>query len=490
LIFIPKIECYCISILKFRSEEMSKKRIALFLISALGITTIYSTKIGLAESLTPDDAQYSIDKEYLHEPIQVGTVYESATSVTGTTIPNSNITIAIKPFSPSDAPLVIGNGKANKNGKFDIPLMIDTKTYFTLQFEVDFEGQSFIKEVPVKANTMTKVTVNDISDSDTTLTGTATPNSLVYVTDETGPFGTVLVDSSGKFSMELSESKQVGTKLEVYAQNGAGKSETVYVTITKQGTPTAPNVDTIYNDATIVTGTGKIGNTITIKSDNVERGSTKVEADGTFSCPIRTVVTGETLDIYATNSNGTSIPVSIDVVEGLPVLSVSPFDNYANHLFGVASLNSTIKVEKQGVLIAEGKTTNDNKCFSIPISTQELNTVLTVTASNKSGETSKNIVVSSIPGGILELNPVTSKERKISGVALMGNTISVYANDSLIASGKTTLNTNPISMSTLTEGLFEIETSELKLGTELTVVATNDFNESNSALGKQVLIVQ
>ncbi|KYC73185.1 Ig-like domain-containing protein [Heyndrickxia coagulans] len=150
--------------------------------------------------------------------------------------------------------------------------------------------------------------VNEVGDSDTTVTGTADPNVTVSVAVNGTVIGSSVSGSSGNFSVTIPKQK-AGTELHVYAVDSNGnKSGEAVVTVKDKIAPAAPVLNNVSDADTSVTGTAEVGAKITVKANHAVYSTGYATSSGTFAIAISKQRAGTQLSAYAEDAAGNMSP--------------------------------------------------------------------------------------------------------------------------------------------------------------------------------------
>jgi subtilisin family serine protease len=232
--------------------------------------------------------------------------------------------------------------------------------------------------------------INVIDDNDTTITGTADANVNIAVKNNGAEVATGKANAEGNYSIEISPQK-AGTVLTVSATNAAGdQSEATSITVLDRTAPNAPKINAIDDNDTTISGSTEANATIVVKNNDVVVATGKANDQGNYSFTIDTQKAGTVLTVNATDAAGNQSEVtSITVVDRTApnAPKINTIDDNDTKISGSTEANATIVVKNNGKTIATGNA--DTKgAFSFKIKQQKAGSVLTVTATDKSGNVS------------------------------------------------------------------------------------------------------
>nr|WP_242485435.1 Ig-like domain-containing protein [Peribacillus sp. TH27] len=321
--------------------------------------------------------------------------------------------------------------------------------------------------------------VNNVDNTSTSVDGEAEAGSTITIKVGDKELGTGVTSDNETFSVKISAQKE-GTKLSVTATDNAGnKSESKVVIVKDAIAPTAPHVDEVTDFSTSVSGTAETSSTITVKVGSTVLGTTTAK-DGKYTVTIPKQKAGTKLTVTATDESGnTSVGKEVMVKEVIikdetppTVPTVDEVTETSTSVSGTAESSSLIRVKVGTSVIGTTTTSTDGK-FTVQISKQKAGTKLTVTATDKAGNTSagkevtvKDATAPTVPTVV----EVTDTSSTVSGTAEVDSLIRVKAGTSVI--GTSTTNN---------DGNFTVQISKQKGGTKLTVTATDKAGNTSAA---------
>ncbi|MCI2257282.1 Ig-like domain-containing protein, partial [Domibacillus sp. PGB-M46] len=148
------------------------------------------------------------------------------------------------------------------------------------------------------------ITVNEVTDQSTEVTGEAEAGSTVTVKTGTIELGTVEAGIDGKYSISIPK-QAAGTEVVVTATDKAGNvSEAVTVTVKDITAPASPTVSEVTDQSTSVAGEAEAGSTVTVKIGTTELGTVEAGTDGKFSVSIPKQAAGTEITVTATDEAG------------------------------------------------------------------------------------------------------------------------------------------------------------------------------------------
>jgi putative cell wall-binding protein len=360
----------------------------------------------------------------------VNDIADNSTSVTGTAEPGATITVTA-------GTSVLGTTVVNDDGTYSVPIDLQKAGTKLTVTATDGAGNiSEAAEVTVIDGTPPNIPqVSDITDKSTSVTGTAEVGSTITVTAGTSVLGTTLVNDDGTYSVPI-DLQKAGTKLTVTATDAVGNiSDTNEVIVKDVTAPGIPAVNDIADNSTNVTGKAEPGSTITVTTGTSVLGTTVVNDDGTYSVPIDLQKAGTKLTVTAKDNAGNiSEAAEVTVKDGTPpnIPQVSDITDKLTSVTGTAEAGATITV-KSGTRVIGTVDVNGEGNFTAPIGLQQAGTILTVTATDATGNVSNEATVT-----VMHQSPTVER---ISGATRMDTAVEIAkmgwqsANTVVIATG-------------------------------------------------------
>ncbi|WP_394531500.1 hypothetical protein C1N83_17335 [Priestia aryabhattai] len=227
--------------------------------------------------------------------------------------------------------------------------------------------------------------VDPIKAGDSKLSGTAEPNSTIYVKVWPDVIATGKTDGAGNFSFDVP--KQVaGTMLHVLVKGQGGYSTYTKIYVQSDSAPEAAKVNELNEGDTNLRGTAEPNSTIYVKvwPDTIATG--KTDNAGNFSITIPKQPAGKQLHVLVKGQGGYSIYTKLFVqTDQAPAAAkVNAISSEDTKLTGSAEPNSTIYVKVWPDIIATGKADNAGN-FSIAIPKQKSGTLLHVLVKGQGG---------------------------------------------------------------------------------------------------------
>ncbi|MHC8970717.1 Ig-like domain-containing protein [Priestia aryabhattai] len=404
----------------------------------------------------------------------VNEVSDQDTTVTGVTEANAAVTV-----KAGDATF---SAVADGNGTFtvSIPVQIGGTTIaVSAKDKAGNESQapSFAVKSTLKAPLAPKV--NEVSDQDTMIKGTAEANATVIVKNGSLQLAEGNADAKGNYSISIAKQK-AGSKLSVTAGNAAGVSPVVTVTVQDKTAPVTPKVNAVSNQDTVVTGSTEAGAEVHVKIDKKVIGKGNAKSDGTFSITIPKQPASTKLAVIAkdaANNYSSNTFVTVSAALTKPALpTVTTLTEKSTAVTGTGERNASIYIKVGGKIIASGKIDGNGK-FSVKIPAQKAGTEVTAVLQNKVGYSPYKIVKvqDTTPPAPPAVNAVTSLSTSISGKTEANAVITIKSGTKVIGSGKAD-----------SKGQFKVTIPKQKAGVKLAVTAKDAGGNTSSAVNINV----
>lgn len=276
------------------------------------------------------------------EKPRVNALYANQKVISGTAIPNTTIYVNIAGESYS--------GLVGANGQFSIPL---NKTYgegsSVSAYVVDAAGHmsEIYSSTVLGGGTITLATpiVNELSANQKVISGTAVPNTTIYVTIA-GESYTDVVGADGQFSITLNKTYAAGAAITAHVVDAKGNVSQDYNGTVLANTAINKPVANAFSDKdTVMTGTADPGATVYIAMEGSSIGYTALaNASGNWSCNMmRNFAAGTPFSYYAKLGSATSETVNSNV-QYTEKLAVNQLFTNGTNIRGKAAPNSTISV--------------------------------------------------------------------------------------------------------------------------------------------------
>ncbi|MED4203734.1 Ig-like domain-containing protein [Neobacillus mesonae] len=308
------------------------------------------------------------------------------------------------------------------------------------------------------------LTVNEVSDRSTEVTGSTDSGAFVTVTIGQAAY-TTEADSHGIFKVDIPVQK-AGTELSVIAANSSGKATTPVIRyVVDQTAPERPVVNTVSNLSKEVRGKAEPGSTVTITIGKATFVTT-AGADGWFTAAIPQPKEGINITVTATdNAGNVSKAIVLKALDKIApaIPKVNAVSNLSKIITGKAEAKSTVTA-----IIGTSKYTvaaDGSGNFSIPIPLKKAGTKISVTAKDVSGNISSSrllTVLDKIAPAPPKVKKVYRTSKTVTGTAEKNSIITVMVGTKTIGTVKTNKS-----------GKFTVKIKPQKRKTKLTITATD-----------------
>ncbi|MEE6726540.1 Ig-like domain-containing protein [Pediococcus acidilactici] len=290
---------------------------------------------------------------------------------------------------------------------------------------------------------MTAPVFNDVTEGDSVITGKGIPGAEVTVSFADGtPIGTAIVDSNGNWSISTGHVVlNAGDELTAKQTVNGVTSEESNTTVKAREEVTAPIFDDVTEGASVITGEGIPGATVTVTfADGTPIGTAKVDANGKWTVNASRVklqagdelTAKQTLNGVTSKESHTTVkakeevtaPEFNDVTEGDSVITGE----------GIPGAEVTVSFADGTVIGTATVDADGNWSVSTAHISLKAGDELTATQTingitSKEGNTTvKAKVVVNAPG----INKVTAGDRTISGTGKPGATVNVTLDDGTV----------------------------------------------------------
>ena len=389
-----------------------------------------------------------------------GTTVATVTDATGkynfAGLENGEYTVTFTPPAGYEAsPVNVGDAALDSNG------LTTTATINNADNTTIDSG--FFKPVVETPQDPATYTVGDKVWEDTNKDGIQNSNEVgiegvtVTLTKPDGSTSTSTVDQDGNWTTDVPEGTVLnqGDNVTATQTDKAGNTSTPSnQVVTDTIAPDAPPINPVESGATNVTGTGNLGDTITVTFPNGNTATGTVDNDGnwTVDVPADTplnaddVITATATDESGNTSTESSVTVTDTVAPDAPV--IDPVDEGATTVTGTGTPGDNVTVTFPDGNTATGTVDNDgNWTVDVPEGTTvNKGDVITATATDEAGNTSDESSVTvtgkadnATPpanddnqGGTTVVTPeppvinqVPEESPSVTGTATPGNTVEV-----------------------------------------------------------------
>ncbi|QNU03860.1 S8 family serine peptidase [Peribacillus butanolivorans] len=273
----------------------------------------------------------------------------------------------------------------------------------------------------------------------------------------------------------------LGTKgKDIYYGNGRVNAKKAL----EMKTLTRPTVTPISDRDTLIKGKipsdFKTG-TLSIYTNEKTLATVKINGEKTFSATIAKQTAGTTIYTRVVDNAGNkSVPVSVKVEDKTAPTkpTVNSVGDNTTKVTGKAEAGSTVTVKMGSATLGKAKSNSSGKFTVTMTKKQKAGKVLSVTATDKAGNTSsvKQVTVADKTApSIPSVNTVTTKSTKVTGKAEANSTVYVKASKKVIGSAKAT-----------SKGTYSVKIPKQKAGKNLYIYAKD--KAKNVSASKKVTV--
>ncbi|MGW9098532.1 Ig-like domain-containing protein [Priestia megaterium] len=379
------------------------------------------------------DTAYPRVYKVLPNAPEVNDITSEDSKVTGKAAPGSIVYV-------KKGSTLLGRSTVSRQGTYSVsihPQAAKTKVGVLIKDSVGYSAYTY-KTVVQKVTKPEAPTINKIYDQDTSVSGTAEANSIVYVKKGSTVLGRGVATKQGTYSIEIAP-QSANTKLGVTVKNSAGYSGYTYMTVSKTvQKPAVPVIDIVTDQDTNVTGTAEANSIVYVKKGSTVLGRGVATKQGTYSIGIAPQPANTKIGVTLKNSAGYSAYTYSTVVAKYKVPNaptVSDITDEAKVVAGTTEAGSRVYVKAGTNVIGIG-TANSKGAFSISIPKEAVNTKIGVTAKGKGGYSpyTYKTVVSSSPSAP-SVNRVFSLAKTVSGTTEPKSVVYIKKGSELIGRG-------------------------------------------------------
>lgn len=320
------------------------------------------------------------------------------------------------------------------------------------------------------------VSLNEVTDKDTTVSGKATPNAAISLV-VAGDTYQGKADAAGNYSINMGKTYPGKT---VITATGSlnGVTGTGTTTIVDRTAPSAPTVNPLNDKSTQVTGKAEADSTVVVTVDGTELGRGKADSSGNYSIEIPAQKEGTTVSAEAIDDSGNQSGKTPVIVSGTTIAkpTLNPVTDQDTKVSGKAVANATITLTIPqaggGSLIFTGQADGSGN-YSIPISKQVAGTTI-VAVATKDGKASEPVETTVQATTLADptINKVSDQDISVTGKAPANSTVTLTIPK--VAGGTTTYTGQANG-----NGEYSIGIPKQVGGTEITAVASQDGKTSN-----------
>ncbi|CAI8727780.1 stage II sporulation protein D [Priestia megaterium] len=337
----------------------------------------YPTTLLVSRYDTPYPRVYKV----LPNAPEVNDITSEDTKVTGKAAPGSIVYV-------KKGSTLLGRSTVSNQGTYSVsiqPQAAKTKIGVVIKDSVGYSAYTY-KTVVQKVTKPEAPTVNKIYDQDTSVSGTAEANSIVYVKKGSTMLGRGVASKQGTYSIGITP-QAANTKLGVTVKNSAGYSGYTYMTVSKTvQKPAAPVIHTVTDQDTNVTGTAEANSIVYVKKGSTVLGRGVATRQGTYSIDIVPQPAKTKIGVTAKGKGGYSPYTYKTIASSGPVApNVNRVRSMPTTVTGTTEAKSIVYIKKGSELIGRG-VADSKGAFNVAIKPQAAKTKISITIKNPKGK--------------------------------------------------------------------------------------------------------
>lgn len=281
--------------------------------------------------------------------------------------------------------------------------------------------------VKIEIAKSTQPTIDDIDEGQKVIKGQGEPGAEITV-KVNGETHTATVKADGTWEVTATNKLKAGDTVTATQKSGANNPSDEVTKYVTDVAPDSPTVNPVEEGDTIVKGKSQPGSTVIVKDKNGNKlGEAVADSDGNFSVPIPPLNPGDTVDVVAQDSGGTSAKTVCNVVDLPPEPpTVNDIDNASTIVTGKAQPNSEVTVyDDKGNVIGTG-TADSSGDYSVSISPVDAGKTISVSAKDGGGEglkTYKTVESEKLP--VITVDNIDEIDTVIKGKTEPGATVTI-----------------------------------------------------------------
>lgn len=286
---------------------------------------------------------------------------------------------------------VMSSKKADYDGNFTIAIGKQAVGTLLTVYAEDSSGNKSVEVIiTVEKAPPATPSVNPITDQSIVVTGTADPNSVVYIKKGSSMIGKGTTKTNGIFEISIPK-QRAGTELTFYAENSFGKmSEEESVTVS--AVPSKPVVNQVGDQTRFVQGKATPGLIIVVEENGETLGQSVTNSNGTFSVDIGSKIkAGTVLKVYTINEDGNKSSVVVVKVVDKTAPSTPTVNGVVNSkstsISGKAEAGSSVYIYNGEKLVSK-LVVDKNGHYNGKMVAQKKGSKLTFFAKDKAGNKS------------------------------------------------------------------------------------------------------
>ncbi|OAT80915.1 hypothetical protein A6P54_12980 [Bacillus sp. MKU004] len=381
---------------------------------------------------------------------------------------------------------LIGDGITDGDGLFSIEIKKQPADSVLIITAVDQSGNASDEvSITVEDGTPPHLPVIDeVTDQSTSISGTAEAGSTIKVAVEDLQLANGKADDKGHFSFTIPK-QRASTEIIVTATDLAGNTSERAIIIVKDVTPPVfTGLNEITDQSTSVDGMVDNAELVRVHVDGALISETSPDPGGQFKLNFPLQKAGIKMVFTAIDAAGNiSDEVTKIVTDVTPPSTpeAEQITDQSTSINGTAEAGAVIELKIDGEVSGE-VTVNDEGQFSFEIPELKVDTIVSLTAVDKSGNTSEPLTIKvkdGTPPAKPEVNEVTDQSTEITGTAEAWSTVIAKMNGELLGKAEAE------------NGQFSIPVSNLKAGSEVIFTAIDEagnISEETKLIVKDVTV--
>jgi hypothetical protein len=274
--------------------------------------------------------------------------------------------------------------------------------------------------------------VDEVTDQSKIVSGTTEPRVKVIVKAGEKEVGTASADSKGKFAVSISPQK-ANTNLTIIAVDSSENASPATTVVVKDVTaPLAPVVNSVTDQAKVVTGKTEAGAIVTVKIGTAKYTAVKpADANGNFTVTIpqqkaKTVLSVTAMDSAKLVSPERAVTVVDKTAPSMP--TVNTVTDKSKEVSGIAEAGATVTVTIGTKKYTAEKPADSKGSYKVTIPQQKAGVKISVTAIDaaKNGSSARVVtVLDKTAPSLPTVNAVSDKTKEVSGKTEAGATATV-----------------------------------------------------------------
>ncbi|XKE94011.1 Ig-like domain-containing protein [Metaplanococcus flavidus] len=354
---------------------------------------------------------------------------------------------------------------------------LDEGTVYELAIAaVDFSNNESGNSNLTATTLLSKPLVYPVSPEATAITGQAFPGTVITVKSGEIEIGKGTTDTTGKFKISIT-SQKIGTALNITASNSLGiVSEKTSITVEDKTAPSIPEVNVINDKDLVITGTAEANSNVKATLGQALIGEGQADAAGKFSFQIAKQKAGSEISVTATDASGNISEAKVIAVLDVTAPAAPTVNKVTDSsvvVTGVAEAGAKVTV-KTGSTVVNSSIASADGNYSVAIPKQKIGTVVSVAATDAAGNVSAVVEVTVFDGtapAVALMNNITHHSTRAIGTAEADAQIEVLAGTKSIGTAKAD-----------STGKYEVTIEKQKVGTKLSIVATDAAGNSSKPI--------